>query len=277
MLRHPGTLLVSLLVSLLLVLSVAPPVSAAQKQYTFAVVPNAPPLALHKKWTPFIERLSKDTGVKIKLKLYDSIDKFMEASESGEPDIVYSAPNMYYPAYEKQRYIALVRSSDNYRGRVFVRRDSPIRSLQDLLDKRVAFVGTKNLCSVFVRHQLSQGEEPVKVNKSYSGTTINVAKAVLMGQADAGATLDINFENDFPEMKPELKTIYETPEVASHPIAVHPRVSKKLRQAIEKNILSYDKDPAGKALLAQIGFNKPIKVNFKRDYSIFKEIDDSRL
>lgn len=274
--RRPAAIFMPFFVLLAMLLSFAPSPSAARQHYTFAVVPSAPPLTLHKIWTPVIQRLSRETGVDIKLKLYDTIEKFMDASKRGEPDFIYSAPNMYYQAFERQGYIAIVRSSANYRGMVFVKKDSPIRSIQDLSDKKIAFVGTRNLCSVFVRHQLTLGEQPISFNKSYSGTTINVAKAVLMGQVDAGATLDINFERDFPELKKELRIIYETQEVASHPIAVHPRIPRKLRAAIEKSILAFNKDDAGRGLLEQIGFSNPIKVNFKRDYSVFEGIDNSR-
>lgn len=249
---------------------------AAAKEYTFAIVPNMPALTLHKKWTPFLERLSRESGVRLKIRLYDSIERFLDASNNGEPDFIYAAPNMYYPAYEKQGYIAMVRSSAEYKGQIFVRKDSPYKSHMDLSEKTIAFVGPKNLCSVFVRQQISKGETPLKFNRSYSGSTVNVAKAVLMGQAEAGATLDINLEKDFPELMPELRIIYETQKVASHPIAAHPRVPKQLRESVEKLILNMDKDAAGKALLSQIGFSNPIKVNFKRDYAIMKEIDQSK-
>lgn len=242
-----------------------------------AVVPNLPALSLHKKWTPFVEHLSRQTGTQIKLKLYDSIQAFLDACNRGEPDFIYAAPNMFYPVYQKQKYMALVRSSTDYTGVIFTRSDSPLASMNDLEGKKVAFVGPKNLCSVFVRHQLARGEIPVKVNKSFSSSTVNVAKAVLMGQADAGATLDLNFRDDFPELNDQLKIIYQSPKVASHPIAAHPRVPKAVRSRVERQILAMDRTEAGRTLLQQIGFPHPVKANTERDYSIFRDIDDSRL
>lgn len=275
--RGSGSLIVFILIILPLFIAVTPLPAASVRQYTFAVIPNAPPLTLHKRWTPFVERLSKDTGIEIKLKLYDSIEKFLDACRRGEPDFIYAAPNMYYQAHEKQGYRALLRSSANFRGMVFVRSDSPVNSVQELSGKSVGFVGPSNLCSVIVRDQFLKGDNPVKVNKSFAGSTINVAKAVLMKKVDAGATLDINFEKDFPELKPQLKIIYETPEVASHPIAVHPRISRKLQETVGKGILAFDKTESGKALLSQAGFISPIKADFIRDYSVYKDIDQPSL
>ena len=42
------------------------PVFAEQgKVYTIAVIPSAPPVTLHKQWMPFVERLSRETGLEL--------------------------------------------------------------------------------------------------------------------------------------------------------------------------------------------------------------------
>jgi len=248
-----------------------------QKTYTLAVIPNMPAVTMHKNWTPFVEQLSKDIGARIELKVYDKIGTFMSESEAGIPDLIYSAPNMFFLAYQKQKYVPLVRSSLMLTGQVFVRKDSPYKTLNDLQGKTIAFVGPKNVCSVITRHALLTGVGSIDYNSAYSGSTINVAKSVLLGKADAGATLDVSMMNDVPEMLAEFRILLETEKVASHPLAAHPRMPKKVREAVTRAVMAMDKTEPGKKLLAAVKLNNPMTADYKRDYSLFANVDFARL
>jgi len=249
-------------------------VSAAEKKvYTLAVIPNMPAMTLHKNWTPFADYLSEKLGIRIELKIYDKIGTFLAETEDGKADFIYSAPNMFYQAYQKQEYIPLVRSSTMMRGVVFVRKDSPYRTVRDLQGKSIAFVGPKNVCSVLTRHAMTTGQGRINFNASYNGSTVNVAKIVQLGKADAGGTLDISMMSDVPEMANEFRTILETNQIASHPLAAHPRVPAKLREAFSKTVLAMDTSEQGRKILQTVKISKPIRADFKRDYSFFAQFD----
>lgn len=251
---------------------------AAEKQtYSLAVIPNLPAIALHKNWTPFVEYMSKELGVNIELKLYDKIATFLEETKDGRGDFIYSAPNMFYLAYRKQKYVPLVRSSTPLRGRVFVRKDSPYHKISDLQGKTIAFVGPKNVCSVITRHALMTGQGSIAYNTSFNGSTINVAKSVILGKADAGATLDISMMNDIPDMLNEFRILLETEQVAPHPIAAHPRVPRKLQDAFTAAVIVLDTSDQGRAILDKIKLKKPVKADYKRDYSFFADVDSEIL
>ncbi len=251
---------------------------AAEKQtYSLAVIPNLPAIALHKNWTPFVEYMSKELGVNIELKLYDKITTFLEETQDGRADFIYSAPNMFYLAYLKQKYIPLIRSSNLLRGRVFVRKDSPYYKISDLQGKTIAFVGPKNVCSVITRHAILTGQGGINYNTSFSGSTINVAKSVILGKADAGATLDISMMNDMPDMVNEFRILLETDQIAPHPIAAHPRVPKKLQDAFAAALMALDTSDKGRALLDKVKIKKPVKADYKRDYSFFANVDSEIL
>ena len=245
--------------------------AAEPPTYTLAVIPNLPTMTLHKNWTPLVEQLSRDLGIRLELKLYDKITAFLEETQAGKADFIYSAPNMFFLAYQKQKYIPLVRSSTMLRGRVFVRKDSPYTKISDLKGKNIAFVGPKNVCSVITRHSLLTGQGKIDYSTSYSGSTINVAKSVLLGKADAGATLDISMMNDLPELQNEFRTLLETEQIASHPLAAHPRVPKKLQDAMATAILAFEKSEQGRKLLESVKLAKPVRAEYKRDYSVFAQ------
>lgn len=262
--------------SLLLLIAIPSPASAAKKVYSLAVVPNLPAVTLHKNWTPLVDYLSHELGVKIELKLYDKITTFLEETKAGQADFMYAAPNMFFLAYEKQKYIPLVRGSNTLQGQVFVRKDSPYSKVSDLKGKTIAIVGPKNVCSVITRHALLTGQS-IDFNVFYSGSSINVAKSVLVGKADAGATLDSSMIEDFPDMQKEFRVIMKTEKVAPHPFSAHPRVPKKVRDAATTALLDLDKTEKGRKILEAVKLAKPVKADFKRDYSFFNDVDFGRL
>lgn len=243
--------------------------AAETRTYTLAVIPNMTTMTLHKNWTPFVEQLSKSLGIKLELKLYDKIGTFLEDTLDGKADFIYSAPNMFYLAHQKQNYIPLVRSSHMIRGQVFVRKDSPYTKISDLKGKNIAFVGPKNICSVITRHSLNTGQGAIDYNTSYSGSTVNVAKIVLLGKADAGATLDISMTGDIPELVNEFRILLETEKIAPHPLAAHPRVPKTLQDAVTATVLAFDSKEHSRKMLEAVKLVKPIRADFKRDYAFF--------
>jgi phosphonate transport system substrate-binding protein len=241
--------------------------------YTIAVVPNQPALVLDRVWTPFVERLAKDSGVALQLKLYERLATFQEDCAEGRPDLIYSAPNMFFEAHRAQRYAAFVRGRRMLSGVVFVRRDSPLRSLADLDGKTIAFVGPKNLCAVISRHAVSTSGVAIKYNATFSGSTVNVAKMVAMGKADAGATLDESLVRDAPELTAELRTLLQTPPFASHPIAAHPRVPQEVRERIVSAALALAGSEEGRRLLAGVKLADPVRAETRVDYGAFDAID----
>lgn len=250
--------------------------AADKRSYTLAVIPNLPAVTQHKSWNPFVEQLAQVSGVRIELKLYDKIGTFLDDCNAGIPDFIYSAPNMFFLIHQRQKYIPLVRSSQMIRGQVFVRKDAPYSSVKELSGKTIAFVGPKNVCSVITRHALLTGAGAIDYNAAYSGSTVNVAKSVLLGKADAGATLDTAML-DLQEMRDEFRILMETEKIASHPLAAHPRVPEKVRSAITNGVLSLAKSESGRRLLSVVRLSDPVKADFKRDYGMFADVDFNRL
>ena len=134
------------LLMLLLLLAIAPPGRAAeQKSYLFAVLPQRPPVVMHAKWRPFLNRLERETGVTFKLKLYETMPQFEDELKRGEADFIFATPPQVVLARQSQHYQPLVRSSHMIAGVLFIRKDSAIKSLADLNNKEVAFIGSRNV------------------------------------------------------------------------------------------------------------------------------------
>lgn len=119
--------------------------AGAADEYILAVVPQMPPVAMHTSWTPFVERLARETGLRYKLKVYETMDEFEQDFQEGQPDFIFSSPTQIVLARQSQGYIPLVRNSRKVKGVLFVRADSPITQVSLLEGKNIAFVGARNL------------------------------------------------------------------------------------------------------------------------------------
>lgn len=246
---------------------------AEQKTYIFAVLPQQPPLAMHTLWTPLVERLSRDTGIRFKLKLYDRMNIFEQDALKGLPDFIFTTPPMTVIAHLDQGYTPLVRSSHPISGVLFTSKDSPIHSVAELEQKDIAFVGSRNVCSILVRDNLHRLlSHQIAFNTVYEGSTANVIKHVLLGKAQAGATLDLDLEKD-ADVLSQMKILLKTEKIPPHPISAHPRVPQKVAAQVADAILKMNEDAAGRSLLARVRLSDPVKSVYRQDYGHLEKVD----
>lgn len=250
------------------------PASAGQGDvYTLAVIPSAPPVTLHKQWTPYVERLSRETGVTFRLKLYERMTEFERDIWNGGPDFMLSSPIQLVVAHKSNGYVPLVRSGTQVSVGLFVRKDSPIRSIDDLAGKKVSFVGNKNLCSVFVRHLLGKHRSKMTFTNEYAGSTRNVIINVLLGKSDAGAVFIPEFGRESEDTRAQLRAILVTPEIAPHPLSAHPRVPKKVQESVKKATLAMAATKSGAELLKTLRLGETVAAVYDADYGGLEEID----
>lgn len=92
-----------------------------------------------------MEQLSRETGIAFRLKLYEKMSVFeQEIVTSAGPDFIFVHPFQMIVAHDSQGYVPLIRSSKPIQTELFVRKDSPVKSVDDLAGKNIAFVGHKN-------------------------------------------------------------------------------------------------------------------------------------
>lgn len=267
---------IAIIVLSALILSPVAAESAASKTYVFAVLPQQPPASMHALWIPLIERLERELGITIRLKLYDSMSGFEDGLKRGTGDFIFSTPPQMIIAKSSQKYIPLVRGNRELAGVLFVRKDSPVKSVADLKTTEVAFVGERNLCSVMTRYSLSQYNTDLNLVPLFSGSTTNVYRNVLLGKVAAGATLDVDIERENPETVAQLRVIMTTPRVAPHPVSAHPRVPKALREKMTATLLKLSKEKDGKELLKRVRIGEVVPADYVRDYKNLEKIGAAR-
>lgn len=239
---------------------------AASQTFTLSVVPQFTPVDIGLRWTPLLHRLEAETGYGFQLRLVDKIPKFEADFQTGTPDLLYLNPYHMILAAKAQGYIPLARGQDPLQGILVVDKNGPIKRLDDLNGKTLAFPAPNAFgASLYMRALLIE-KEGIRFTPDYVGTHQNVYRRVMMGEAAAGGGIASTLEKEPVALQSRLHVLFTTPGVAPHPLAAHPRVPRAVREKILAALLKLDRDPAGRKLLADVELDKIISADYARDY-----------
>jgi phosphonate transport system substrate-binding protein len=242
---------------------------AAQAGPTFslAVVPQFSAEQISRDWTPLVDAIAHKTGIRLELKSYASIPAFEAAFLKGEPDVAYMNPYHAVMAKRAAGYQPIIRDGEKQlTGILLVRKDSPIRELRQLEGASLAFPAPNAFgASLYMRALLGQ-EAGIRFTPNYVKTHSNVYRHVMLGKAVAGGSIGHALDKESPEVRDQLRVLYETPPANSHPIVVHPRVPAMVRKALQQALLELGERPEAVALLKAIQIPRPTLSNYK-DYA----------
>jgi phosphonate transport system substrate-binding protein len=247
-----------------------------EKIYLVTVVPQFTSTEIYRDWTPLLAQLEKTTGLRFELKVYDDYPRFEADFANGIPDLVFLNPYHMIVAQKKQRYRPLIRDSATLSGILVTRQDSALKTPADLDGKSIAFPSPNALgASLFLRALLAE-KYHVKIKPVYANGHQNVYRQVILGDVAAGGGIKKTLNKEAEGVKSQLKVIFNTPEIASHPLAAHPRVSKAVSNKIVAALLAMANDSESKKLLAAAQLPQPVEADFKRDYAGLSKLNLDR-
>jgi phosphonate transport system substrate-binding protein len=230
-------------------------------------------VAVHTLWQPFVQRVARDAGVGLRLKVYERMSDFERDISRGGGDFLFSSPLQLVVGHQLQGYVPLVRGGRPVSAQLFVRSDSPVRSVDALAGRKIAFVGNKSFCSIFTRDQISRHGDPMWFEQEYEGSSANVVLSVLRGKADAGAAFVPDLEKEPREHREQIRAVLQTPGIASHPISAHPRVPERAREALTRAVLALGSDAEAARLLETLRMSSPVVADYGKDYQALEAID----
>ncbi|MBU0485303.1 MAG: phosphate/phosphite/phosphonate ABC transporter substrate-binding protein [Proteobacteria bacterium] len=124
---------------------------------------------------------------------------------------------------------------------------------------------------------LSEDLDNLHFTSELTGSTRNVLLAVTLGKVEAGATLSPVFDKEPEDIRRRLRTILETEEIPSHPIAAHSRVPEAIQSTVVQAILKIAATTDGAALMQQIRLPAPIAADYQRDYQHLEGVEVKQL
>lgn len=244
------------------------------KTYTFDVVPQLTASKIYTTWSPLLQRVGQDAGLCFELRVPTTIPEFEQKLFKGEPEFVFLNPYHVVLAYQKKKYQPLLAdSAELLTGILVVRADSPIQKLDDLKDKNIAFPAPNAFAaSLLIRAELEK--KKIHINPVFVKTHSNVYRAVIGKDTLAGGGVNNTLENEAPEVRQQLRVLYETPTYTPHPVATHPSVPASVRTRFLNAMLKLTQDEEGRRLLDGVNLHQPQAVTYSKHY---KPLESLRL
>lgn len=269
--------LIAIFVAYVLTVGLCVAESRETPPYRVYIVPQLSPLQTYNAWTPILEKLMATTGLKFELVVPASIPDFEKDLENGLADLAYMNPYHMTLAKHSQGYMPLVRDSANLlEGMLVVKKDSPIKSITELKNQSVTFPAPNAFAaSLLIRSLLSKQKIPI--TPLFANTHSNVYRTVALGEVAAGGGINNTFEKEPQDIQEQLRVLYITPKYAPHPLAAHPRVSKKIREQISTTLISLANASENKEVFKGIQMSKPIIANYAKDYQLIEKLKLEKL
>ena len=242
---------------------------SAEQTYILARAPQFSSVTMSRLWTPFVKYLSHTTGYKFRLKLYHDRTDFEADLKQGRPDLFYANPGYFAVMHRKYAYVPLVRSNARQlKGIIVARKNSGIDSIQQLNGKTISFPGKNAFAASLYIRSILKNKLKINIKTKYIAGHDNVYRSVVSGRSLAGGGVYRTLNVEQVNLKSQLKVVYETPGLAPHPLAAHPRLTKKIQEAVIKSVLKLSTEKEGRAMLSAIKLIKPIRADFQRDYQM---------
>lgn len=254
------------------------------KELTFAVVPAENASGVSDRYTPFTAYLSKELGVPVKLRIANDYAAVIEGQRAGNIQIAHYGPASYATAYMtgvKTEPFVTNRNNEGavgYYSVIYVKADSPYKTIQDLKGKSIAFVDPNSTSGYnaprFFLHKAGIDVDTFFSKSVITGSHENGVIALAKGTVDCAADWwDSDEESNLTRMaakgmvkKEDFRIVFKSGLLAGSPYAYLSDMPGDLKQAIVKAFMDAPtKDPAAFARLSD-GKDKEFVAVTHKDY-----------
>lgn len=249
-----------------------------KKIIIFGVHPLHNPERLFEKFNPLMTYLeSKIPDTKFELEASKDYQAFEKKLESKKFDI--ALPNPYQTLLAlKNGYqvFAKMNDDDNFRGLILVKKEGPIRNLEDLKHKVISFPAQTALAgSMMPQYYLFKKGFNLKkdITVKYVGSQESSILSVYHNESSAGATWPGAwnlFKEDRPEIASKLKELIRTDSLPSNGLVASNQLDAETVLKIKKAILEINTTDEGLFVLKKLQLSKFVEA----DNSTYKKVDE---
>jgi phosphonate transport system substrate-binding protein len=226
----------------------------------FGVVNQRSVALTAQSWNPILQYVSRKTGVPLRLKIGRTAPETTAMTERGEHAFAFTN-HMFTPERDRMGYKVILRmAGEPIRGVLVVRDDGPIRSLEQIRDKPVAFPSTEAFVSykVIMDHLKRHG---IEVHASMHGNQEAAMSQLQFGQvAAAGVNMKV-FKDYLDREDVRYRVLWTSEPYHDMAIMAHPALPADTVAKISDALAEMHRDPEGiKALLesaAALSLKKP--------------------
>jgi phosphonate transport system substrate-binding protein len=249
------------------------------------VVPERDLFAQQKRNKALADYLADRIGRPVILVTARSYQQILEDFETGEVDAAFLGSLLTVLALERADCRVLVRpelpdGSTTYRGVILVREDSPIRTVQDLANRRIMLVRMTTAGHLFpmsLLHEHGLQDPPKKPALIWVGTHDEVIEQLTAGTADAGAMKDQRLDAylaSHPDAR--VRRLATSEAVPENALVIRHQVGDEMARRIAEVLLAMPNSAEGREALAEFEVSRFVPCDTSDYASLYDMIDQVR-
>jgi len=232
----------------------------AENSLTLGFMPYLNAELLIEKYTPLTQYLGRKLGRDIHISVAKDYAEHIRLTGEDKIDISFLGGSPYVvigDKYGKKPLLARYEFDDkpSFRSVLFVAKDSPLKTVNDLVGKNVAFGNPNSTLStqvpLYVLLEAGVGLDDLKSYKHLRNHD-NVVLGVEFGDFDAGAVAEEVYVSHADR---NIKVLAYSPALSTHVLVARSTLSPALQKDISKALYGMKDDPEAKAALMAIGGN----------------------
>ena len=215
------------------VLAVAPAATAADKPLHLVLTPSQKPTDLLAVGEEFAQVLGKLVGMPVRVTVASDYAAVIEALRNRTADLAFVHPGGYVLASREAKATIMVRNlwhgKSSFTSRIYVRRESGLKTLEELRGKTMAFIDPASSSGyiypmvLLIQRGLVKNRDPKTFFREvvFAGAHDAGMRALLNGHVDALASFDMAREQYLgdPAERERIVVVAETPEIPEAGIA----------------------------------------------------------
>ncbi len=235
------------------------------QQFVIGVLRSDTLLRQYACFQPVARYLSAQTGLDVRIQFIAPLHSIVNSFVSEKMDAAFFGSYAYVLAHERYGVQVIARpvardGTSTYRGLLFSRRDSKIRSCKAMRGKSMVFVSRETYAGYLVPvvYFRRAGVEYDKFLDSwyFGGTHEAAILDVLNGKADIGAAKNTEFDRlaaETPRVNSQLIAFSRSPEVPENSLAVRKDLAPDVTELVRNTLLHMHETLAGMAALDAFG------------------------
>lgn len=247
------------------------------------LIPERDIFAQRKRYRALCDYLEKHLNRSVQLVSANSYQAVLADIEDGQIDAAFLGSLVASLSFDRLGTVPIVKPEvsggiSTYRGVIFVRQNSAIKSIDDLAGCSIAMVKTTtagDLFPMFLLHERGLYDKVNQPKVAWVGTHDDVVMQVMLGNVDAGAAKNLRLDAmEKAHSGMRVRRLATSNDVPNNALVLRKEVAQKLGPQLAEVLLAMHTDLKGREALALFGAVRFLPCN-SLEYSAIYDMAES--
>jgi len=247
------------------------------RRLRFSIVSYSEPEKIFKKGSAIKEYFESSMSLEVKIVVLRDYSSLIDLLKVGQVEVVWAAPLIYKTVKDSINYNLLLKTMEGdspfYQGAIVVRKDSGIKTVEDLKGKKMAFVDEASTSGFFLQNKIinDAGYSSLSFFSAFEfvGSHDRALKLLYDKRFDA-ASIGLLALNVAGVDTAELDIIAKTPKIPNAPILVNNNLDPSTRAKIYDLLISPLNHPGGREFINTLNEIDKFSAFIKADTSEYE-------